>query len=376
MSNTVKTILGIIALIIIILLVRGISGDKTTTPEGPIKIGFIGPLSGDGAPYGEPSRNGAMVAVYAINAAGGINGQQVELIVEDGKCNGKDALNAAQKLVNVDKVQFIVGGACSGETLGFTSFAEQNKILVFSYGSSSPDITKSGDYIFRNAPSDALGGAELAKLVIAKGATKIAVVSENTDFAKGVESILKQNLSSDQIVSTESFNTGNSDFRTIALKVKSSNADAVVLNVQSGASGARLAKQLREAGVTGQFFTFFVSGDDFVKSGEAVENTYVLDVPSLSKNKMTDEFVAAYESKYGKIPSYIVFGGGAYDAVSVIAEGVKKYGYSATKVKDFLYTVKDRETLIGKYSIDSNGDSVGIGYTVKQIKGQKLVDVE
>src|SRR3989344_7071473 len=80
----------------------------------PIKMGYLGPLTGEAASYGIDTLNGTKFAVDEINAAGGINGRMIELVAEDGKCTGADAASAAQKLVNIDKVVAIVGGQCSG----------------------------------------------------------------------------------------------------------------------------------------------------------------------------------------------------------------------------------------------------------------------
>ncbi|MDP6562065.1 MAG: ABC transporter substrate-binding protein, partial [Candidatus Peribacteraceae bacterium] len=91
---------------------------------GPIKIGYIGPLTGEAASYGVDTLNGTELAVAEINAAGGINGRLIELITEDGRCTGTDAASAAQKLVNVDKVVAIIGGQCSGETLAAAPIVE------------------------------------------------------------------------------------------------------------------------------------------------------------------------------------------------------------------------------------------------------------
>jgi branched-chain amino acid transport system substrate-binding protein len=365
--------IGVVAIIIVIVVVIGVRGNDKNSVDAPIKIGFIGPLSGDAAIYGEPSRNGAVLAVDQINANGGINGKPVELIIEDGKCNGKDALNAAQKLVNVDNVKFIIGGACSSETMGFTSFAEQNKVLVFSYGSSNPAISQAGDYIFRNAPSDALGGSELAQLVTRKGFKKVAVITENTDFAQGVRGVFKTSFTEGSIVFDEVFASNTTDFRTIATKIKSLDADAIVINVQTGSSGARLAKQIREGGITAQLFSFFVTGDDFVKSGSAVEGTYILDVTEIADAGEGKKFKDAYLEKHKTLHSYLLFGAGAYDSVNIVSGGIKKFGYDADKVKKYLYDLPTYNGTIGTYGFDSNGDSVGIGYTTKQIRNQTLI---
>ena len=110
----------IIGIVVIILIVVGISyfGKNSSQPtsQEPIKIGFIGSLSGDAASYGETEKNTTELALEEINSKGGINGRVVNIVYEDGKCNGKDATNAVQKLINIDKVKIIFGGTCSAET--------------------------------------------------------------------------------------------------------------------------------------------------------------------------------------------------------------------------------------------------------------------
>src|SRR3989338_6431973 len=114
--------------------------------SGPIKIGFIGPLTGDIAGIGADMLNGVQVAVDEVNADGGINGRQIELIAEDGRCNGADAASAAQKLVNVDNVFAIVGAGCSSETLAAAPIVNDGKVVMISPVSSSPEVSAAGDH--------------------------------------------------------------------------------------------------------------------------------------------------------------------------------------------------------------------------------------
>src|SRR3989338_8751673 len=94
------------------------NGPTTTVePQGTLKIGAVLPLTGDGAAYGLPIQRAASLAVNEINLAGGVKGQSMEIIWEDGKCDAKEATSAARKLVTVDGVKVILGGVCSSETL-------------------------------------------------------------------------------------------------------------------------------------------------------------------------------------------------------------------------------------------------------------------
>ena len=183
--------------VIVVLVVWGVVSlvnREEPTGEGPIKIGFVGPLSGDAAVYGESERDAVALAIEKVNADGGIDGRTLELIAEDGLCNGKDAANAMQKLVNVDGVKFVIGGFCSSESLAIVPIGEKNGVLMFSPGSSSPDLTGISDLFVRNYPSDATQGQILAELANSKGWTNVAFLQEQTDYALGVRNALQKAL--------------------------------------------------------------------------------------------------------------------------------------------------------------------------------------
>src|SRR4051812_38203363 len=115
MNKSAKMMWSVVGVVVVIGLVWwGMA--KNNASASVIKIGAIGPFTGDAAVYGQPMQNTIKLAVDQLNAAGGINGKQIEMVYEDGKCDGQDGASAAQKLVNVDGVQSIIGGFCSGET--------------------------------------------------------------------------------------------------------------------------------------------------------------------------------------------------------------------------------------------------------------------
>ena len=191
MNQSTKWIVGVIVVVAVVAVGYFVSkGPSEPVSTEPIKIGF-----GDAATYGVDEKNATALAVEEINNAGGIKGRSLEVIYEDGKCSGKDAATAAQKLINIDGVKIILGGACSGETLSIAPIAEQNKIIIFSAFSSSPDITKAGDYIFRNSPSDLDVAKGYAQFIVSRGGYKnIAIISENTDYAGGVKKVFNEEI--------------------------------------------------------------------------------------------------------------------------------------------------------------------------------------
>jgi len=204
-------------------------------PKGTIKIGFIGPLTGSAASAGEPTQKAVALAVEEINNSGGIKGRPIKIIYEDGKCEGKEAVNAAQKLINIDKVKIIIGGFCSGETLAVAPIAEAAKIILFSTGSGSPDITNAGDYIFRNFPSDASSGRKIAELAIENNLKSIALLVETTDYAQAIKKVFNDHFSElgGKIPIDESFTSQSTDLRAQLTRIKAKNPNAIYFLPQS-----------------------------------------------------------------------------------------------------------------------------------------------
>lgn len=113
--------------------------------EQPFVIGAMESLTGIGETYGNALIKAKLLAIEEINAAGGINGRQVMLIVEDSKCNAEDAIVAYNKLTDVEGVKIILGPTCSGSMLGVAPFAEKEGVILFSASTTNPDIAFAGD---------------------------------------------------------------------------------------------------------------------------------------------------------------------------------------------------------------------------------------
>lgn len=374
-----KKIIWIVVVIVIIAVIIGITrGPDEIKNTEPIKIGVVAAFSGDAAPYGEPVKHGVTLAVEEINAAGGVNGRQIEAIYEDGRCDGKTASSATQKLISIDKVKVIIGMPCSGEVLASAPISEASKTLLLVQGS-SPDITKAGSYIFRVFPSDAYTGVAIAEKMITHNFKNVAIITENTPYAVGIEKTFSEGLIAQQgkIVAKETYNPDVKDFRSLLLKIKATNPEALFINAQTGASGARIAQQARDMGMKSQFYTAFFSGPDFVKAGSFVEGTYIVDVPTVdSTDQDAQDFLKKYTAKTNNT-NYIIFAGGAYDETMLLAKAIEEVGYEDTdKIKSYLHGISNYDGVIGNFSFDSEGDVVGINLRWMQIKDGELQTVK
>ncbi|MBI3027755.1 ABC transporter substrate-binding protein [Candidatus Woesearchaeota archaeon] len=355
--------------------------EKPVQLQGSYKIGVMLPLTGDGAAYGLPEQRGVKIAIDEINAKGGINGRRLEGIYEDSKCNPKDGNAAAQKLVNIDKVKVIIGGACSGETLGASPITEANKVILISPSATNPDITKAGDFVFRTAPSDAYAGVVASDYAFKElQIKKAAVISESTDYAQGLRKVFKENFAKlgGEIAADETYNPEDTDFRTQVTKVKASNPDVVYIIPQSPAKGVLLAKQLKEAGVSQQLLTaeVIIGQRSIIKeNSQELEGLIGIEPKFDDKRAKSAALLSKYKQTAKEEAQFPFFTAAAYDAAYLVADAIIKYGYDSEKIRDYLYSVKDYDGAAGKITIDENGDPI-MEYSVRQARGGELVDLK
>lgn len=384
---------ALVWVIIAVLVILGIAywaGQRTTTPggppasgaeipSGPIVLGAMTPLSGEAIVYGEPLQRATNMAVEEINAAGGVDGHPIQLIWEDSKCTPQDGTTAAQKLVEVDKVKFIIGTGCSGETLAAAEITEPAGVLLFSAAASSPDVTNAGDFVFRTYPSDGVGGQVLATYLYNElGKRRLAIVSELTDFAQGLRKTMHSTFESlgGAVVASETYATGDTDFRTQLLKIKATSADAVYIVPQTPVSGNLVLKQLRENNVVGQVLVADpMLGKDDIAANAALYTSVYSATPELDPSRpVTQRYLTNYKTKYGKDPEFPAYQASSYDQVYMLKEAFETVGTDPAAVRDWLYKVKDWPGAIGDITIDANGDPI-IGYHIKLIESGELKDL-
>ena len=174
--------LGLLAGVASVLVACG----EDAADGAPYRIGVMESLTGAGETYGTVAHQAKVMAADEINAAGGVDGRRLELVVEDSKCNAQDAINAYNKLTDVDGVKIILGTSCSGAMLGVAPLAEADGVILFSGMASNPDIADAGDYIFRTQISDIEVGIRTGDALWADGIRTLATITEETDYAEGV----------------------------------------------------------------------------------------------------------------------------------------------------------------------------------------------
>ncbi|MBN1577154.1 MAG: penicillin-binding protein activator [Chitinispirillaceae bacterium] len=234
-----------------------------------ITIGFIMPLSGNIASWGESGKRATEIALEDINAAGGIRGKKVVVIYEDDKGDPRIAVTAYKKLSQVDKVPIVVGLTKSNETMAVAPMANKDQVVILSSGSSAAVVATAGPYIFRILPSDDIQAAMVADWALELGLKKVGVLYEVSTWHKGhMESFTKVfPAKGGTIAIIESADPGATDFRTQLTKIKSADVDAIFIPMYPKSVGL-VAKQAREMGMKQQFFSVSTcDGPELVAAG-------------------------------------------------------------------------------------------------------------
>ncbi|MDE6349867.1 MAG: ABC transporter substrate-binding protein, partial [Treponemataceae bacterium] len=304
-----------------------------------IKIGSIGPLSGAVAVYGVECKNGIDLAVAEINAAGGVNGQLLEVIAEDDEGNPEKSVSAYKKLVTKDGVTFVIGSLTSGCTQAITQSAQAQKIIQIAPAATAMAITDAGNYIFRTCfidPFQGTVGGKFAGDVL--GANTAAVLYDiGNDYSVGLKDnfIVEFERLGGRVIAQESYNTGDKDFNAQITKIKNVNADVIYLPDYYG-TVALIAKQLRAQGIDKPI----VGADGWdgltENAGEEVLNGYYSNhYATDSDSEAVQRFVAAFEEKFGKKPnSFAALG---YDSVYLLKDAILNAGTTETAaVRDAL----------------------------------------
>ena len=349
--------------------------------DEPFRVGVMESLTGPGETYGTVSVQAKQMAVDEINAAGGINGRMLELVVEDSKCAAQDAITAYNKLTDVDGVKIILGTSCSGAMLGAAPLAEADGVVLFSGLATNPDIAHAGDYIFRTSMNDLQLGIDTGNVIRADGAQRLATITETTDYAEGVRRTTAEQFVSlgGEIVAEERYASDVTDFRTQLTKILNSNPDAVHVAAQSEFSGGTVVKQIRELGYEGPLYSEIVpvGATALDVAGDAATGLKAviaeLDPANSKSQEVLNNFRARYD--YVTLPWYLASG---YDDVYITAECLKMTGddQDADGFRDCLYGITWSGAIGENYSFDSNGEVVGLANAVVEVlpEGERTAD--
>lgn len=358
----------------IIIALFALSIYSCSTNNNDIIIGAILPLTGDAAAYGTSAKEGYELAIKEINSTN--PKRNIVLKIEDSQALPKDAVNAYMKLKSTNNPPIIFGLLSSPEVLSVAPIAEKDKTVIFSSGASSPLISASGDYVFRNVPSDLLEASLMAETAINRlNLKKIAIIYINSDYGIGALAKYKQRYKElgGQIVAEVSFTANQTDFKTNLLKIKNSRPDGIYFIGYKELG--RMVKQARELNIDAQYLSnaLFEDPEILEIAGKAADGliftTFYFDPESTEER--TSNFVRNYRKLYGKTPDG--FAVAAYDAVHVVFKAVGEQNLTPDIIKSSLYGLEVFNGLLGAFKFDSNGDVI-LPVKLKTVINKKFVN--
>lgn len=353
----------IIAVIVIVLASYAtflkMDSDSIDKQKNTIQIGAVLPLGGISAIYGQYPREGMDLAVDEINAAGGINGKNLEIIYEDSQSQPTNAVTSLQKIIGSSDVPAVISGASSPETLAQAPVAEKNKVVLLAAGSAAPNIRFAGDYIFRvkvsvNKEVETLMDFAYTDLE----ARSIYILYVQNDYGEGVNKFTNDVFleMGGRVLGREGFDIEETDFRTFLEKSRAANPDVVVLAGWPRNMG-QILKQAKEMGINTTFITpGGTIGPEIIEiAGDAADGLiYTMEFDLESSREATKDFMDRFRKKYRKDPE--LFSALGYDAVKIISAVMKDCGENSECIKDGLYRVENYDGASGVISFDEFGD--------------------
>ena len=296
---------------------------------GSIKIGFNAPLTGFAAADGNSALIGAQLAVEQVNAAGGVNGDEIELVVYDDQASPKEAAPLAVKMTTQDEVTAGISGSYSGSTRAAATIFQENAVPYISAYAVHPDITRAGDYVFRTSFMGEVQGRAGAKLIgDLMGLKRVALITLNNDFGQSLAAGFKEKATDFgiEIVGEYEYSIKDREFGPIVSKVKADNPDAIYASGYFFTAGP-LVRQIRAAGITAPVIgQEGYDGQKFIEiAGPAAEGVIITtSLDRDSADPIAQAFIKGFEEKAG-YPADMV-SASTHTAVLVMAEALKKAG--------------------------------------------------
>ncbi len=364
-----------VGMIIALLIAGGCVGEKK---EETVKIGVLITYTGGLGPIGEGMADGARLAAQEINNKGIIKGRNVTLIFEDTGTDPAKAAEAARKLIDIDRVQVIIGGVASSETLAIAPIAEQNRVVLISASSTAPSVSKAGEYVFRVVPSDLLQGEAIAKLALAENYAKAATLVENNDYGIGMEDVFKKHFTGN--VTGIRYEKGKGDYRTELESIKKANPDVIVY-VGYPQDASVILQQAGQLGLKKKWIAAEGIADPVMFENAEVARQMegmLLTTPGRSAQEEKEDpafqyYVNLYKQTFGK--DYGIYSDTEYDAVMLAAYAIAEAGNNGTGIRDALPMVaRTYRAVTGDKTFDGNGDVRG-GYRILEVRNTTMVTV-
>lgn len=342
-----------------------------------IKIGGLAPLTGDVAQYGVAVREGMDLYIDQLNAAGGINGQQVEILWEDEKGDVTEALNAYNKLVDNDGVVAILGDVTTTPTLAVADEAAVIGIPMISASATAYEVTDGKPNVFRSCFLDPFQASTMANFAKDElNATKYAVIYDNSnDYSLGLYEAFKAQVEANgqELVAEEVGTANDVDYKAQLTNIAQASPDALFVAFYYGPA-ALIVQQANELGMDVKYLgADGINGiENSISDTALLEETFYYSdhFASDSDEPAVVEFKAAFKEKYGK-EVYSAFNATGYDAALVLCEAMKNAG--TTEYEAVVEAMKNTNVngVTGVITFDDHNDPIKSAFIMTFKDGQQ-----
>jgi len=335
-----------------------------------LKIGSMSPLSGPYSADGTDIKNGVLTAIEVIKADGGVKGfDEIELSSQDTACDPRQAVAAANKLIN-EEVTAVIGAYCSSATLPASETLAEEDIVMITPASTNEKVTERGlPYMFRTCGRDDDQSKAAVKFIKGHlGAKTVYIVDDKTSYSQGLADNVRMGAEGAglNVLGHEHVNQGDKDFSAVLTKVKAANPDVFYISLQNSATGALMVIQAKRMGIDaaylGQDAVYHPQLIDIAK--DAAEGMYLTFGFVDTESPAYQKFLNAYKPKYGDPGAYSAY---AYDSAMAYFNAVNMAGTTdPAKVREAMLELRfDGASKVIDYR--ENGDS-GSNYIVRTVK--------
>ena len=336
----------------------------------PIRIGSFLSASGPAAFLGDPEKKVLELYVDKINAAGGINGRPLELIVYDDGGRADKALSFAKRLLSNDRVDVIVGGSTTATTMASVKLIDRAGVPFISLAGAVVIIDPVKKWVFKTAHTDRMAAEKVMQDMKKRGLSRLALLSESSGFGKSgrTQTLLAAELMGIEIVADETYGPKDTDVTAQLTKIKGNAGAEALLVFGFGQGPAIVTKNYQQLGMTTPLYqSHGVASKAFLDlTGAAAEGmrlpvTGVLiadQLPQGPRRAVLESFIAEYSTKYGAEPS--AFAGHAYDGLYLMVEAIKRAGTSdKATVREALEATEGFIGITGEFNFSAS-DHMGL----------------
>lgn len=378
--TTSKKILTLIIGLFSLFTLSACTTNEAISKVKTYKVWVIAPLSWPAANYWEDAVNAYKFITEKFNSEN--KDIQMQLVIEDSKCDAKSSVSAVQKLINIDQVQIVVWEICSLATIPAAKIAQASKITMISPMSSAPEIANIWEYVYRFY-NDAYVTKVLGKYLTTHNAKKIFILAENTDACLWYLNWIKENFSWD--VTTEIYQSNEKDFWIIAKRIKglSDSIDYLVFlpnndgNVQSIVKSLDkewLLEKLKWKIITNELINSTTTYASLWNKIDWIKTTQLVNINSLWEraNNLIKDFRTKFTITWDPLWTLL-----EAESMSLVFDAIKTNWYTSDAIKNYFNSLNwanQRVWHFGKYFFSPERDAVWLNFLVYEVKDGKLIN--